>query len=61
MFYLQYPRTHDQAARDFWRHEGNDQLEKENEEIIDSLMTGFEQVFDIWSFHLAEVNELGQM
>jgi len=40
-FYLQYPKVHHQAAHDRWRHEWNDQQEKESEEIIDILTTGF--------------------
>jgi hypothetical protein len=60
-FYLHYPRTHDQAARNFWWHKWNDQQKKEDEEIINILMTGFEHILGTWPFYLAETNELGQM
>jgi hypothetical protein len=61
MFYLHYPRTHDQAARNFWRCEWNNPQEKEDEEIVNILTTGFKRLLDAWPFHLAEINELGQM
>ncbi len=54
-----YPRTYYQEAHDSWKHKWNDQQDELNEIFINQLMTSFEQLLDVWPFHLIEVIEQG--
>jgi hypothetical protein len=60
-YFFQKPKILHLAAHNSLKHKWhNQQKEEETEEIINTLMTGFERLLDAWPFHLQEINELGQ-